>query len=86
MARDNDKPYLLYGGVTESEARQKGMEMLGGLDFEIKRFPTMNLAAASAYYRGKRLEQGEGLKKSTQRLGHNKSLKHLKHKQQPSNW
>ncbi len=86
VAKDEGKPYLVYGGRTESEARQKGMDMLGGINFDIKRFPTRDLAAASAYYRGKRLENGEGLRKSTQRIGHDKSIKRMKHNRQPSNW
>lgn len=86
VAREDGKPYLVYGGRTEQEARNKGMEMLGGINFEIKRFPTRDLAAASAYYRGKRLESGEGLRNSTQRIGHGKSIKRLRQKQQPINW
>ena len=82
VARDNGRPYLIYGGTDESSARQKGLEMLSGIDFEIKRYPTRDLAAASAYFRGKRLEQGDGLKKSSQRIGHNKSIKQLRRRRQ----
>ncbi len=74
---ERGKPYLIYGCSDrdgESACRDKGMEMLGGLDFEIKRYPTKNLAEASAFHRGKRLERGEGLKSATQRLGHEKSI------------
>ena len=77
-ARDeNGKLYLIYGCPDrdgEEECRRKGIEMLGGLNFEIKRYPTRNLAEASAFHRGKRLESGEGLRASTQRLGHDKSV------------
>jgi len=77
-ARDeHGKPYLIYGCPDrdgESACRDKGIEMLGGLDFEIKRYPTSNLAQASAFHRGKRLERGEGLHASTQRLGHERSV------------
>lgn len=78
---ETGKTFLIYGCPDrdgESVARNKGMEMLGGLDFEIKRYPTSNLAEASAYHRGKRLERGEGLRMSTQRLGHEKSLARLR--------
>ena len=78
---ETGKPYLIYGCPDrdgESICRDKGIEMLGGLDFEIKRYPTRNLAEASSYHRGKRLESGEGLKASTQRLGHEKSIERLK--------
>ena len=79
IARDPEtgRPYLIRGGNSEEDTRQKGLEMLAGLDFEIKRYPTCDLATASSYYRGKRLEQGEGLKRSTQRIGHGRSIAHL---------
>ena len=81
MARDEDrKPYLIYGGATEDEARRKGLEMLAGVDFEIKRFPTRNLARASSMMKGHRLEDTHSLKKASQRLGHDKSLRRLKKK------
>ncbi len=76
---ENGKPYLILGGDTEELARQKGLEMLSGLDFEIKKYPTKDLATASAYYRGKRLEQDGSLKEATRRIGHTKSLKRLRH-------
>lgn len=74
---ETGRPYLIYGCPDrdgESACRDKGIEMLGGLDFEIKRYPTRNLAEASAFHRGWRLESGEGLRASTQRLGHEKSV------------
>ena len=72
---DTGKPYLIFGGENEDEARQKGLEMLGGMDFEIKRYPTRDLTTASAYYRGVRLERGEGLRRASQRIGHSRSLR-----------
>lgn len=78
---ETGKSYLIYGCPNrdgESEARAKALEMLGGLDFEIKRYPTSNLQQASSYHRGKRLENGEGLRSSVQRLGHEKSIARLK--------
>ena len=76
---ERGKPYLISAAMckTESEVRQRGMEMLGGLDFEIKKYPTRDIDAASAYHRGKRLARGDGLRKSTQRLGHNRSLRRM---------
>jgi len=77
---DTGRPYLIYGAPDfgsdggEEAARAKGIEMLGGLNFEIKRYPTRTLSEASAFHRGKRLESGEGLRASTQRLGHEKSV------------
>lgn len=77
---DTGKPYLLPGGKTEQEARQKGLEQLGGLDFELRRFPTTNMAAASAMLKGRRLEKTQSLHKATERLGHNKSLRRAQRK------
>ncbi len=76
---EEGKPYLILatGCNNESEARQYGMETLGGLDFEIKQYPTRDRNQASAYYRGKRLTEGVGLHKASQRIGHNKSLKRM---------
>ena len=75
---DTKKVFLIAGGRNEDEARQKGLDMLGGIDFEIRRLPTTNLQSASAMIRGKRLESGEGLRKAKQRLGHNKSINRLR--------
>ena len=66
-----------HDGVTEEEARQKGLEMLGGLNFEIKRYPTRDLAKASSFLRGKRLEQSQSLSEAGRRIGHTKSLRRL---------
>ena len=30
---DTGKPYLIYGGESEEAARDKGLEMLSGIDF-----------------------------------------------------
>ncbi len=74
------KPQLIYGapdfgsGGGESAAREKGLSMLPGYDFKMFRYPTRSLAEASAFHRGKRLEKGEGLRASTQRLGHERSV------------
>ncbi len=74
---DSGKPFLIAGGDTEEEARQKGLEMLGGIDFEIRKLPTRNLAQASSMIKGGRLEDTHSLKRASQRLGHDKSLKRL---------
>ena len=85
VSRDESgKPYLIFGGDSEQEARQKGLEMLAGMDFSIKRYPTRDQDTASAYLRGKRLEQTHSLKESGRRIGHTKSLKRLKRR--PSSW
>ena len=75
---DTGKPYLIYGGATEEEARQKGLEMLGGIDFEVKSLPTSNLSMASSMLKGNKLESTHSLKESTRRLGHERSVNRIK--------
>lgn len=76
-ARDAEtgKMFLISGGRSEEEARQKGLQSLGSTDFTIRRLPTINLAAASSMIKGDRLARGAGLKKATERLGHDRSLR-----------
>lgn len=72
---DTQKPYLIFGSPnSEEEARQRGMEMLGGLDFKIHRLPTRNLQRASSLLKGNRLEKTQSLKKAAERLGHERGL------------
>ena len=54
---DTGKPYLIYGGVSEESARDKGIEMLSGIDFEIRKLPTRSLARASSLLKGNRLDR-----------------------------
>lgn len=79
VTRDEDgRPHLVFGSdISEEDARQKGLEMLGGMDFLIKKYPTRDTDMASAFFRGKRLENGEGLKRASQRIGHERSVKRL---------
>lgn len=84
---DDGKPYLVFGSdKDENDARQKGLELLGGIDFEIKRYPTRDLATASAFLRGKRLEQTHSLGESGRRIGHTKSIKRLRRRQALNNF
>lgn len=83
---DTGKLNLIFGSDrSEEEARQKAMEMVPGLDFEVKRYPTRSLQAASAFLRGKRLESGEGLKAAQERIGHEKSVKKIRQRRAQSN-
>ena len=75
---ESGKPYLLTGGRTEDEARQKGMELLGGMDFELKHLPTTDLRKASSLLKGDKLEHSHNLGEASQRLGHERSLKRHK--------
>ena len=81
---DTEKVFLIAGGSTEEEARSKGLEMLSGIDFEIRGLPTRNLQTASSMVRGKRLEDTQLLSKAKERLGHNRSLDRLKRKRRDS--
>lgn len=80
VAKDPEtgKPYLIYGGATEAEARQEGLEMLSGVDFEIKALRTMNLQAASSMLKGRKLKNTHSLRKASERLGHDKSVKRMR--------
>jgi len=75
---ETGKPYLIYGGTTEAEARQQGIEMLSGVDFEIKALPTMNLQAASSMLKGRKLKKTHSLRKASERLGHTKSVRRMR--------
>lgn len=75
---DTRKPVLIFGGNNEDEARSKGLEMLGGIDFEIRALPTRNLQMASAMIRGQRLEDTQSLRKARERLGHDRTLDRIR--------
>lgn len=76
--RPDAQPVLIFGGDDENAARMKGLEMLSGVDFDIKRFPTRDRGTASAMLRGKRLEGGAGLDRSMERQLHERGLARLK--------
>ena len=81
---NNNKPYLLYACPArdgEETARQRGIELLSGLDFQIKRFKTSDIGDASSMLRGKRLESSHSLREAGRRIGHSKSLKRLKRRE-----
>lgn len=83
VARSENKPYLVYACPAregEQTARQRGLELLGGIDFEIKRYPTRDLGRASSLYRGHRLDKTHSLREASRRIGHDKSIKRLKKK------
>lgn len=84
ITQDEDKrPYLIYGcpaSKGEDEARTHGLEILGGMDFEIRKLPTRSIQKASSIIRGSRLEKTHSLKEAKKRIGHNKSIKKLMHR------
>jgi hypothetical protein len=83
---EQGKLYLIMGSErSESEAVEKARSMLPGLDFSIKRYPTRDVGTASQFARGKRLDNGEGLNKAKERIGHTKSLqRHIHQRSQKS--
>jgi len=82
VAYDQNRPYLVYGGVNEEEARRKGLELLAGANFELKRYPTRDLGTASAFLRGKRLDDTHNLRESSRRIGHSRSIDRLRKREQ----
>ena len=83
------KPFLLYGGENETECRQKGMEMLSGLDFQIKKLATRDISTASRMLKYGKLEKSHSLREAKQRLGHDRSVRRANRRRQSSgqpNW
>jgi hypothetical protein len=79
---DTGHPFLIAGGNSEMEARQKGMEALSGVNFEIRELPTRNLQRASSMIRGKRLDETHSLRAAKQRLGHDRSVARMRRRLQ----
>lgn len=71
---ETGKPYLIAGGRTEDEARQKGLETLGGADFQLRKLPTRSLPRASSLIKGNRLEKTHSLRKAAEPIGHEKGI------------
>lgn len=74
---ETGRPYLLPGGETEDQAREKGLEILGGIDFDIRKLKTRNQQMASSMLKGRTLEETHSLKKATRRVGHTRSISKL---------
>lgn len=74
---DTQKPYLIYACPAregESQARQRGLELLPGIDFTISRLRTREIGKASSLLKGNRLEQSHSLREAGKRLGHDKTI------------
>ena len=69
VASHEGKTVLIYGGLTESEATQKGYQELSSY-FEVKGFPTRDIGAASRMLKGQKLNDTQDLGESLQRLKH----------------
>lgn len=80
------RPYLIAGCDTEDETRQKALEMLGNMDFVIRRFATRDISAASQILRGKRVESAHSLSVARQRIGHERSVRRRQMHQGGSSW
>jgi len=71
------KPFLCYGGMTETEAMEKGREMLSGLDFQVKKLATRDISTASRMLKYGKLEKSHSLRESKEHLGHSKTIKRM---------
>jgi hypothetical protein len=75
IAYMDNQPYLIGGnggeqGVkTEEEAKTNAFQ-LGLTNFQIKAYPTMNMQAASAFFRGKRVNETKNLREASRRIKH----------------
>ena len=80
VAKDESgKSYLLFGSdKSEEDARQQGLEILGGADFEIKRYNTSSIQTASSIIHGNRLKETHSLKDASRRIGHSRSIERMK--------
>ena len=78
------KPFLLFGGMTFDEANEHGLEMLSGVDFQIKKLPTRSISAASRMSKYGTLATTHNIVKARERLGHDKTIKRGQAKQ--ANW
>jgi len=83
---DMGQPYLIFGGATEPEARQKGLEMLPGVNFEVRMFRTRNLDTARSLLRGSRLDGQRSLRQAGRRQGHEKSIPKLLKRKKRRRW
>ena len=75
---DTGKPFLIFGSdISEDDARNRGIEMLSGVDFTIKALRTRNLSRASSMIRGVRLEDTHDLRSAKEKLGHDRSVQRM---------
>lgn len=63
------KTVIIYGGETEEEANQRGLEKVGGY-FEVVPMQTRNRHEASARLKGKKLERTGDIEDSLERIKH----------------
>jgi len=69
IANKEGQTVLIYGGLSENEATQKGYQELDCY-FEVKPFPTKDIAAASRMLKGEKLHDTQDLSESLRRLKH----------------
>ncbi len=71
VGKNEGKTFLIFGSdKSEEDARQHGFEMLGGVDFQIRRLPTKNISEASRQLKGNILEKTKDIGAATRRLKH----------------
>ncbi len=71
VAVDHGETTLVFGSdISMEQARQHGLEILPGVDFNVKKLPTRNLARASSLLKGSILEETHSFKDATKKLRH----------------
>ena len=71
VGKNEGRRFLIFGSdISEDDARQHGLELLGGVNFAIKRLPTKNISEASRQLKGNILEQTKDINTATRRLKH----------------
>ena len=71
---ETGKPYILPGGETDQKGNQHAQELLGTVDYELRRLPTTDANEASRLIKGRRLEKTHNLHKSVEKLGRKRSF------------
>ena len=69
VANKDGKTILIYGGLNETEATNKGYQELDCY-FDVKAYPTRDIGRASHLFKGETLHDTQDLDKSLQRLKH----------------
>tara|TARA_Y100000310_G_scaffold344205_1_gene455719 strand:- start:5547 stop:5837 length:291 start_codon:yes stop_codon:yes gene_type:complete len=69
--RADGRTFLVYGGLTETEATQKALNIKDlPAYFDVIQLPTRDQGRASSLLKGKKLEESGSLGDSTQNLSH----------------
>ena len=67
---DGRRFLILASDKSSDEAVRKGLEMLGSVDFQVKKFATRDMATASRLLKGNILEKSKDIRVATKKLKH----------------